>query len=103
MAENSRKNEFFERESIAMMAITTNSSIRVNLCVFFVFHIYSLCFFIHYTRFLQKNNSIVKKNTKKEKYGSVRMSTDWYGGVILLSVPVRSCPLLSVALRKSGQ
>ena len=30
MAENSRKNEFFERESIAMIAITTNSSIRVN-------------------------------------------------------------------------
>ena len=31
MAENSRKNEFFERESIAIIAITTNSSINVNL------------------------------------------------------------------------
>ena len=30
MAENSRKNEFFERESIAMMAITTNNSMSVN-------------------------------------------------------------------------
>ena len=30
MAENSRKNEFFERESIAMIAITTKSSIRVK-------------------------------------------------------------------------
>ena len=30
MAENSRKNEFFERESIAMIAITTRSSIKVN-------------------------------------------------------------------------
>ena len=30
MAENSRKNEFFERESIAIIAITTKSSIRVN-------------------------------------------------------------------------
>ena len=30
MAENSRKNEFFERESIAIIAITTNSSISVN-------------------------------------------------------------------------
>ena len=30
MAENSRKNEFFERESIAIIAITTSSSIRVN-------------------------------------------------------------------------
>ena len=30
MAENSRKNEFFERESIAIIAITTSSSIRVK-------------------------------------------------------------------------
>ena len=30
MAENSRKNEFFERESIAIIAITTSNSIRVN-------------------------------------------------------------------------
>ena len=30
MAENSRKNEFFERESIAMIAITTSSSINVK-------------------------------------------------------------------------
>ena len=30
MAENSRKNEFFERESIAIIAITTSSSISVN-------------------------------------------------------------------------
>ena len=34
MAENSRKNEFFERESIAMMAITTSSSIKVNFFIF---------------------------------------------------------------------
>ena len=37
MAENSRKNEFFERESIAIIAITTNSSIRVNGEFFFIF------------------------------------------------------------------
>ena len=30
MAENSRKNEFFERESIAIIAITTRSSMRVK-------------------------------------------------------------------------
>ena len=33
MAENSRKNEFFERESIAMIAITTKSSIRVKFAL----------------------------------------------------------------------
>ena len=32
MAENSRKNEFFERESIAIIAITINSSIKVKRC-----------------------------------------------------------------------
>ena len=32
MAENSRKNEFFERESIAIIAITTSNSIKVNAC-----------------------------------------------------------------------
>ena len=31
MAENSRKNEFFERESIAIIAITTSNSIKVKL------------------------------------------------------------------------
>ena len=34
MAENSRKNEFFERESIAIIAITTRSSIKVKLPCF---------------------------------------------------------------------
>lgn len=34
MAENSRKNEFFERESIAMIAITTSNSISVKLMSF---------------------------------------------------------------------
>ena len=36
MAENSRKNEFFERESIAIIAMTTKSSMRVN-CLFPIF------------------------------------------------------------------
>ena len=33
MAENSRKNEFFERESIAIIAITTESVINVFFMV----------------------------------------------------------------------
>ena len=38
MAENSRKNEFFERERIAMMAITTSNSmsVKVRFVIFFV-------------------------------------------------------------------
>ena len=40
MAENSRKNEFFERESIAMIAMTTSSSINVK------------CFFINFCSML---------------------------------------------------
>ena len=90
MAENSRKNEFFERERIAMMAITTKSSIRVNLCVFFLFFIFTPCVFLY----------IILVFYKKRK---VRIGTDEYGLVRRCYTLVRSCPLPTVTLRKSGQ
>ena len=73
MAENSRKNEFFERESMAMMAITTKSSIKVNLCVFFLFFIFAPCVFLYIILvFYKKTIALLKKIQKKK-------STDRYG------------------------
>ena len=101
MAENSRKNEFFERERIAMMAITTKSSIRVNLCVFFLFFIFTPCVFLYIILvFYKKTIALLKKTQKKWK---VRIGTDEYGLVRRCYTLVRSCPLPTVTLRKSGQ
>ena len=42
MAENSRKNEHFELGRIAMIAMTTNSSMRVNSCFFIFFSFFEV-------------------------------------------------------------
>ena len=59
MAENSRKNEFFERESIAIIAITTNSSIKVKhrcpIQFLTVLFILKLLFFVQTNQTFQKN------------------------------------------------
>ena len=55
MAENSRKNEFFERESIAIIAITTSSSIKVKNAIFsfvFIFRPFLLNYGVNFLYFL---------------------------------------------------
>ena len=57
MAENSRKNEFFERESIAMIAITTSNSISVNAGLTAIQHLSGILMIILHSSIQRQNRN----------------------------------------------